>query len=480
MSVVQSIKETLEQVKNAVNDIRLEVKKACCPSAEANATFHTPCKNLATKEIVPVKELMILDGSLNGKRVRVLKDDGCNTNVVSRDFFEINKGKLKWKKCEVEVRHSKHNSVERSSEVIVGATLVINGHVYKSNWLVANCRYDVLLGMPWHVSSNPDTNYKHRIVKVGSHVLHPIVTLPKEKVEVQSISVKKFRSLLSSKRNKDDTQIFQLVPQVNSSELMTSRKTDFQVPRNMKLQMVLDRYSTVFREELPPGLPPKRFVDHEIETDKDSKPPHRSLYQLSPVELRATKDYVKNLIEKGKIRPSKSPYGAPLFFVKDKDKPLRGVVDYRALNRITKRNNAPLPRSDEMFDLLGEAKVFSKMDLKTGFHQIRVKPSDIEKTAFNTKYGQFEYLVMPMGLCNAPATFQSLMNQIFYDCVDVFMVVYMDDLLIFSKDEKSHLQHLDIVLSRLKDHRLYVSPKKVRLYENGDIISRTCCGAKWT
>ena len=113
-----------------------------------------------------------------------------------------------------------------------------------------------------------------------------------------------------------------------------------------------------------------------------------------------------------------------------------------------------------MFDLLGEAKVFSKMDLKTGFHQIRVKPEDIEKTAVNTKYGQFEYLVMPMGLCNAPSTFQSLMNTIFYDCIDVLMVVYMDEVLVFRKDMKSHLQHLEIVLSRLKEHKLYVSPKK--------------------
>ncbi len=148
------------------------------------------------------------------------------------------------------------------------------------------------------------------------------------------------------------------------------------------------------------------------------------------------KSYVQELLDNGKIRPSKSPYGAPLFFVKEKDKPFRGVVDYRSLNRIKMRNNAPLPRSDEMFDMFGDAKMFSKMDLKTGLHQIRVKPDDIENTAFNTKYGQFEYLVMPMGLCNAPATFQWLMNRILYYCLDVFMVVYMDDLWIFSRDEE--------------------------------------------
>ena len=108
------------------------------------------------------------------------------------------------------------------------------------------------------------------------------------------------------------------------------------------------------------------------------------------------------------------------------------------LNKITKNNNTPIPRSDEMFDRIGGAKVFSKLDLKTGFHQIRVKAEDVEKTAFNTEYGQFEYLVMPMGACDAPATFQTLMNHIFHDCIDEFLVVYLDDLLIFSLDEESH------------------------------------------
>ena len=198
----------------------------------------------------------------------------------------------------------------------------------------------------------------------------------------------------------------------------------------------------MFRDQFPNGLPPKRSLDHEIETSIESKPPHLPLYHLSPVEIKATKEYVEDLLKKGKIRPSKLPYGALLFFVKEKDKNLRVVVDYRALNLITKKNNAPLPRSDEMFDLLGEAKLFSKMDLKTGFPQIREKPEYIKKTAFNTKYGQFEYLVMPMGLCNAPSTFQSLMNTIFYNCIDVFMVVYMYDVFVFRKDMKSYLQHL--------------------------------------
>lgn len=135
-------------------------------------------------------------------------------------------------------------------------------------------------------------------------------------------------------------------------------------------------------------------------------------------------------------------------------------MDYRALNRITKRNNAPLPQSDEMFDRLGGCKYFTKMDLKTGFHQIRVKDQDIEKTAFDSKYGHFEYLVMPMGLYNASATFQSLMNAVLRPYIDQFCVVYVDDILIYSNSLEEHYDHVEKVLKKLKEHRLYVAPHK--------------------
>lgn len=206
-------------------------------------------------------------------------------------------------------------------------------------------------------------------------------------------------------------------------------------------------------------MPPKRSVDHVIETEEGAKPPHRPLFQLSPSELLATKEYIIDLLRSGKIRPSKSPYGAPLFFIKLKNK-LRGVIDYRALNRITKKNNSPIPRIDEMFDRLGGSVIFSKMDLKTGYHQVRVCPEDIEKTAFNSKYGQYEFLVMPMGLCNAPATFQTLMNDLFREHIDEFVVVYIDDLLVFSKSQEEHYKHLDIVLAKLSEHELYVGENK--------------------
>ena len=415
-------------------------------------------------DTIPLAELIVLNGYLESEPVEILKDDGCNTNVVSAEFYKKHRHVFKWKTCDAEVMHSNSNSVEKASKILIGATLTIGGHIYKSNWLVANCRYDVLLGMPWHVSSNPKMDYENRELFVGNKRLNIQSQKRDEMIAVLNLSVKKFRRTLRKKSNK--VQIYQLVSKEALNFNAQKEKYALMGEENQNLKDILQRYKSVFRDDLPLGLPPEREIEHEIVTENGAKPPHRPLYQLSPTELKAMKDYVQDLLNSGKIRPSKSPYGAPLFFVKEKDKPLRGVVDYRALNRITKKNCTPLPRSDEMFDMLGEANVFSKMDLKTGFHQIRVKKEDIEKTAFNTKYGQFEYLVMPMGLCNAPATFQSLMNRIFYDCIDVFMVVYMDDLLIFSKDEHSHLEHLRIVLSRLQENELYVSPKKCDFMKN--------------
>lgn len=156
------------------------------------------------------------------------------------------------------------------------------------------------------------------------------------------------------------------------------------------------------------------------------------------------------------IRTRKSPYGAPLFFSKEKDKKLGGVVEYRSLNRITKWNRSPSPRSDEMFDRLGAASEFSKLDPKTAFYHIRVESEDIKKTYFNAKYGPFEYLVMPMGICNSTATFQSVMNTIVYDCIDEHLVVYMNDLLIFSRSETEHLEHQKNIIRPLSEQNLFV------------------------
>ena len=403
---------------------------------------------------MPVDPLIVFGGVLNEIPVSILKDDGCNTNVVSRSFYEKHKEKFpSTEETDLIIQHSSQKATEKGKVILKDVCVSVGPHTYRSNFVVADCRYDVLLGMPWHVENEPTVNYKEKTVKLSDCLL-AATEEPDIAVKVQSISVKKFRRLYRKK--KGALFCLKINSLVQGNRLLDGR----QHISDPELARLVDEYKEVFRSELPAGLPPKREVEHEIIIDPDAKIPFRKLYHLSPKEQEATRVYITSLLKQGVIRPSRSPFGAPLFFAKQPGRPLRGVVDYRALNAITKRNNAPLPRTDEMFDRFGGAKYFTKMDLKTGFHQIRVREIDIEKTAFNLKYGQFEYLVMPMGMANAPATFQTLMNNILREFIDVFCMVYMDDIIIFSRSLAEHREHVAAVLRKLKEHKLYVSPGK--------------------
>ena len=179
-----------------------------------------------------------------------------------------------------------------------------------------------------------------------------------------------------------------------------------------QLRSTLEEFREVFPDRLPYGPPPKRIIDHEIDTTPGVTPPHKSPYRLSNAELDEMKRQIDVLLEPGWIRPSSSPYGAPILFIPKKDGKWRMCIDYRALNKITTKNRYPLPKVEELMDRLHNAQFFSKIDLSSGYHQIRVRESDIHKTAFVSRYGSFEYLVMPFGLCNAPATFQRIMNHL--------------------------------------------------------------------
>jgi hypothetical protein len=181
---------------------------------------------------------------------------------------------------------------------------------------------------------------------------------------------------------------------------------------------------------------------------------------MPPKELAELKIQLQELLDKGYFHPSASPWGCPALFVKMKDNSLRLCVDYRPLNAITIENKYPLPRIDVLFYQLSGAKIFSKIDLHSGYHQIKIRPCDIPKTAFSTRYGPYEYLVMSFGLTNAPTYFMYLMNSVFMPELDKFVVVFIDDILIYSKDEEDHAKHLHIVLQCLRDHQLYANLSK--------------------
>ena len=234
-------------------------------------------------------------------------------------------------------------------------------------------------------------------------------------------------------------------------------------------------FPDVFPEDLP-GMPPDRDVEFKIELQPGTAPISRRPYKMAPNELKELKVQLKELLDKGLIRPSSSPWGCPAIFVKKKDHSLRMCVDYRPLNAVTIKNKYPLPRIDILFDQLVGAKVFSKIDLRSGYHQIKIRSEDIPKTAFSTRYGLYEYLVMSFGLTNAPAHFMYLMNSVFMPELDKFVVVFIDDILIYSKTKEEHAEHLRIVLQRLRDHQLYAKFSKCEFWLNkvpflGHVIS---------
>ncbi|GKC91848.1 putative nucleotidyltransferase, ribonuclease H, partial [Tanacetum coccineum] len=208
----------------------------------------------------------------------------------------------------------------------------------------------------------------------------------------------------------------------------------------------------------------KEQKQEEIVLIPGAMPVAKSPYRLAPSELEELSGQLRELQDKGFIRPSSSPWGAPVLFVKKKDGSFRMCIDYRELNKLTIKNRYPLPRIDDLFDQLQGSQYFSKIDLRSGYHQLRVHEGDIPKTAFRTRYGHFEFTVMPFGLTNAPAVFMDLMNRVCRPYLDKFVIVFIDDILIYSKTREEHEVHLRLVLELLKKEKLYAKFSKCKFW----------------
>ncbi|GJU31762.1 putative reverse transcriptase domain-containing protein, partial [Tanacetum coccineum] len=289
--------------------------------------------------------------------------------------------------------------------------------------------FDIILGMDWLTEHRATIDcHTKRVIFVDLNNPEFIYHGSRPGKPIKIISALKARTLISH-----GCEGF----------LASIKDTSLDGPR-LESHPVVQNFPDVFPDELP-GLPPEREVEFTIELIPGAQPISKAPYRMAPVELKELKDQLQELLERGFIRPSVSPWGAPVLFVKKKDGSMRLCIDYRELNRITVRNRYPLPRIDDLFDQLQGAKFFSKIDLRSGYHQLRVKEQDISKTAFRTRYGHYEFLVMPFGLTNAPAVFMDLMNRVFHEYLDRFVIVFIDDILVYSKMREEHEDHLRIV-----------------------------------
>lgn len=387
------------------------------------------------------------------EKCNILIDSGCEDICISKKYADQLKLKRKPSEVKAELWDGTLVPMDECLDVL---NIQIGKAKFKTNpFIVDLIGYDVILGKTWLKQYNPRINWKRNTVLVN--IDNKNFFLDAESVKRQSsreealLSKKQFAKLV--KRQKSKIYLVTIHPKTNQCEQDIEK--NISDSKDDELQRILEEYKDVFPEDLPKGLPPKRQVEMEIKMKDDTAPVMGPMYKLSPKELKEMRKQIKHLLSHEFIKPSISPWGSPVLFTPKKDGSLRMCVDYRALNKKTIKNNVPLPRIDEVWDQLGNAKYFTTLDLRAGYNQIRIKENDIPKTAFRTRYGQFEYLVTPFGLTGTPGCFQTLMNNIFRPHLDEFVMVYLDDILIYSKTRKEHLKHLRIVLDTLRKEKLY-------------------------
>nr|GFA25240.1 putative reverse transcriptase domain-containing protein [Tanacetum cinerariifolium] len=331
--------------------------------------------------------------------------------------------------------------------ILRGCTLNLLNHPFNINLMPVELgSFDAIIGMDWLAKYQAVIMCAEKIIRIpwGNEtlIIHGYGSNQGNATRLSIISCTK-----TEKYVKKGFPIF-------LAHITTKEVEDKSKKKRLEDVPIVRNFPEVFPKELP-GLPPTRPVEFQIDLIPGAAPLARAPYRLAPSEMKELAEQLKELSDKGFIRPSSSPWGAPVLFVKKKDGSFRMCIDYRELNKQTVKNRYPLPRIDDLFDQLQGSSVYSKIDLRLGYNQLRVREEDIPKTAFRTRYGHYEFQVMPFGLTNAPAVFMDLMNRVCKPYLDKFVIVFIDDILIYSKDEKGHEEHLKVILELLKKEELY-------------------------
>ena len=461
------------------------------PSSHTIAQSTQPISSPTTsKQIISVtsninSQLIKFHGQLAGKPALILLDSGASGNFISSHF--ISKHNIHSVSCP-DQSIVLADGTEQSS-TMQAPSLCVNIGKYQEKMdlsAIPLSGYDAILGMPWLEQHNPFIDWKMRTVKFNYNKAQYTLNPSKEesnnaRKNVASLCLLSANNFAKEVR-KEKLTTYVVFVQTHTENTLENHKEIDKYNHEERIEnedemSICSEFADVFPSDLPLKLPPSRSVDHRIELEAGSTPPSKPAFRMSPIELDELKKQLTELEEHGFIQPSKSPFGAPVLFVKKKDGTTRMCVDYRALNKITIKNKYPLPRVEELFDRLHGAKYFTKIDLRSGYHQVRIHPDDVSKTAFRTRYGHYEFLVLPFGLTNAPATFMHLMQEIFRPYLDSHVIVFLDDILIYSRTLEEHRKHVRQVLLLLRQHKLYAKKSKCEFFKAkvsflGHIISK--------
>ncbi|GJX37511.1 putative nucleotidyltransferase, ribonuclease H [Tanacetum coccineum] len=380
---------------------------------------------------------------LNQHLVRVLFDFGADRSFISLSLASM----LNIPSITVDTFYNiemADGNLVSTNTIIKGCTLTLLNQPFEIDLMPIKLgSFDVVIGMDWLSKYHAKILCDEKVVHIPIDGETLIIRGDRSKTRLNLISCIKTEKYISR-----GCQVFMI--QVMEKKADEKRLEDISVVKE---------FPDVFPEDLP-GIPPIRQVEFQIDLIPGAAPIARTPYRLAPSEMQELSNQLQELTDRGFIRPSTSPWGAPVLFVKKKDGSFRMCIDYRELNKLTIKNRYPLPRIDDLFDQLQGSSVYSKIDLRSGYHQLRVREEDIPKTAFRTRYGHYEFQVMPFGLTNAPAVFMDLMNRVCKPYLDKFVIVFIDDILIYSRNEEEHASHLRIILELLRKEKLYAKFSK--------------------
>ncbi|GJZ24431.1 putative reverse transcriptase domain-containing protein [Tanacetum coccineum] len=344
--------------------------------------------------------------------------------------------------------------ISETNVILRGCTLGLLGHPFDIDLMPVELgSFDVIIGMDWLAKYHALIVYDKKVVRIPYG--NEVSIIRGDNCDSGS----KLNIISCTKTQK----YIEKGCQVYLVQVTSKKAEDKSEERRLEDVSIVREFLKVFPEDLP-GLPPARQVEFQIDLVPGAAPVARAPYRLAPAEMQELSTQLQELSDRGFIRPSSSPWGAPILFVKKKDGSFRMCIDYRELNKLTVKNRYPLLRIDDLFDQLQGSRVYSKIDLRSGYHQLRVRKEDISKTAFRIRYGHYEFQVMPFGLTNALAVFMELMNRVCKPYLDRFVIVFIDDILIYSKSRKEHEGHLKLILNLLKREEfegIHVDPAKI-------------------